>query len=194
MEDLKMIIGSQEPDILLFTGVIPKAQQKPINESQLNVNGYNLYCNFDNTKDNLESSEIRGVAIYIKENLISKEMKLTSTFEDHVWVEIKLTSNEILLCGCVYRSPTKLKNEITDITLKVSQVITEASLRNPNNLLICGDCNYPEIDWEYEYANDNSESITPFLEARRRYRLRFCINVCLNLQDLEMEMHLDFLI
>ena len=26
MEDLKMMIGSQEPDILLFTEVIPKAQ------------------------------------------------------------------------------------------------------------------------------------------------------------------------
>ena len=118
-----------------------------------------------NTKDNLGTSGIRGVAIYIKENLISKEVKLSSIFEGHVWVEIKLTNNEILLCGCVYRSPTKLKNEITDITLKVSQVITEASLRNPTNLLICGDFNYPEIDWEYEYANDNSESITPFLET-----------------------------
>ena len=93
------MIGSQEPDILLFTEVIPKAQQKPIDESQLNVNGYNLYCNFDNTKDNLGTSGIRGVAIYIKENFISKEVKLTTTFEDHVWVEIKLTNNEILLCA-----------------------------------------------------------------------------------------------
>ena len=32
MEDLKMMIGPQEPDILLFTEVIPKAQQKPIDE------------------------------------------------------------------------------------------------------------------------------------------------------------------
>ena len=64
-----MMIGSQEPDILLFTEVIPKAQQEPIDEAQLNVNGYNLYCNFDNTKD--RTSGIRGVAIYIKENIIS---------------------------------------------------------------------------------------------------------------------------
>ena len=111
------MIGSQETDILLFlfTEVIPKAQQKSIDESQLNVNGYNLYCNFDN----LGTSGIRGIAIYNKEKLISKEVKLSSTFEDHGWVEIKLTNNEILLCGCVYRSPTKLKNEITGSTLKV---------------------------------------------------------------------------
>ena len=32
-----MVIGSQEPDILLFTEVIPEAQQKPIDDSQLNV-------------------------------------------------------------------------------------------------------------------------------------------------------------
>ena len=32
-------------------------------------------------------------------------------------------------------------------------------------MLICGDFNYPEINWEYEYANDNSEFITPSLET-----------------------------
>ena len=34
-----MMIGSQELGILLFTEVIPKGQQKPIAESQLNVKG-----------------------------------------------------------------------------------------------------------------------------------------------------------
>ena len=84
--------------------------------------------------------------------------------------------------NCLYANVDQLLNKMEDLKMmigsqepdillftevipKVSQVITEASLRNPTNLLICGDFNYPEIDWEYKYANDNSESITPFLET-----------------------------
>ena len=50
MDDLKTLIGSCEPDIMMFTEVIPKAQQKPIAEAQLKINGYELYKNFDHSK------------------------------------------------------------------------------------------------------------------------------------------------
>ena len=37
MEDLKLSIVNDEPDIMLFTDVIPKAQKNVIHDSQMNI-------------------------------------------------------------------------------------------------------------------------------------------------------------
>ena len=39
MDELRMLIASNEPDIMMFTEVIPKAQKKPIPESQVKLTG-----------------------------------------------------------------------------------------------------------------------------------------------------------
>ena len=165
MDDLRMLIASDEPDIMLFTEVIPKAQKNPIFESQLEIKGYELFKNFNNTDTNLGSSGIRGVAIYVKDNLNCKEIELNSVFWDHVWVEISLKRGDKLLCGCIYRSPTKEKAAIMESTKKVGEVISEAAERNYSHLLICGDFNYPNIDWDYEYIEESTNIISPFIET-----------------------------
>ena len=38
MDELRMLIASNEPDIMMFTEVIPKAQKKPILESPSKIN------------------------------------------------------------------------------------------------------------------------------------------------------------
>ena len=80
-----MVIASDEPDIMMFTEVIPKAQINPILETQISIKGYEIFTNFNYTDTNLGSSGIRGVAIYVKENLICREIKFRGIFEDHVW-------------------------------------------------------------------------------------------------------------
>ena len=102
MDDLRMLIASDEPDIMLFTEVIPKAQKNPIFESQLEIKGYELFKNFNNTDTNLGSCGIRGVAIYVKNNINCKEIKLNNLFRDNICVEISLRKGDKLLCGCIY--------------------------------------------------------------------------------------------
>ena len=148
MEDLEMIIYSNEPDIMILREVIPKAQQNPIQETQIKIKGYKHYCNFYFTKVNLRASGIRGVIIYVKDSLKSK-------YADNIWVKIHLTQKDSLLCGCIYRSPTKEKS-ITKETTKDCQVIMEAVQMKSSYLLICRDFNYPEIDWEYGYVDENT--------------------------------------
>ena len=63
MDDLSMLIADREPDVMLFTEVIPKAQRYPILETQLKLKGYDIYTKFNYTCDNLGASGIRGVAI-----------------------------------------------------------------------------------------------------------------------------------
>lgn len=53
-----MQIAGSEPDIMIITEVIPKAQTLPISPALLAITGYNMYVNFDLSQDNLGGSGI----------------------------------------------------------------------------------------------------------------------------------------
>ena len=89
-----MLIASNEPDIMMFTEVTPKAQKKPILETQVKITVYDIYNNFNHIDANIGTSGIRGATIYVKNNLKYDEVKLNSNFDDHVWVEISLRSKD----------------------------------------------------------------------------------------------------
>ena len=129
----------------------------------MNIPGYEKYVNFKFTDLDLGASGKRGIAIYIKEDLEAEEIKMHTKYEDQLWVEVKLRNNDSLLCGCIYRSPTKYKLSTKETTTKVCDIISEAVQLNKSRLLICGEFNYPEIDWECEYLN--IDVITPFIDT-----------------------------
>ena len=60
---------------MMFTEVIPKAQRNLISHAQLTIKGYEMYTNFNHMEENLGGSGKRGVAIYVKSELITKEVK-----------------------------------------------------------------------------------------------------------------------
>ena len=165
MEDLKMVIASENPDIMMFTEVIPKAQKNPIFEAQLTVPGYVPYINFNCSDQNLGASGKRGVAIYVRANIPSNEIRLKTAHEDQIWVQIKLKGDDCLLCGCVYRSPVKEKSKVVESTQRICQILEEATQKGNSHMVVCGDFNYPEIDWENEHVNEASPVIYPFIET-----------------------------
>ena len=65
-----MLIADDEPDVIMITEVIPKAQKNPIPDTLLNVEGYEVYKN---------SRLIR--------NEVTTEIAVHS---DQVWIEIDL--------------------------------------------------------------------------------------------------------
>ena len=95
---------------------------------------------------------------------MSKEVSLQSQFDDHIWVEIGLQNGDSLLCGCIYRSPTKEKQSTIESTTKC-KFIAEATQRNNTHLIICGDFNYPCIDWEHKFDEEHTDVIKPFNET-----------------------------
>ena len=74
IDDLKMLIADDNPDVIMVTEVIPKAQKNPIPDVLLNIEGYELYKNFKEVDSNLGASGRRGVAIYVMSILICKEI------------------------------------------------------------------------------------------------------------------------
>ena len=161
IEELRFIATVDKPDIIFLTEVIPKAQKNPIHETLINISGYDKYLNFNLEDQNLGSSGKRGVAIYIKDILPSKKVVFNTKYTDHIWIEVKLRRNDKLLCGCVYRSPSQQVTKET--TSRVCDIIQEAYSKNKERLLICGDFNYPDIDWESEFVAN--ETIKPFIES-----------------------------
>ena len=110
MEDMRMKIASKEPDLLMLTEVIPQAQRHPVTDTQMKINGYKVYINFEYTDDNLGTSGKGGVAIYVKDNLNCTEIHLETVHGYHVWIELYLHNGDKLLCGCIYRPRTNLKH------------------------------------------------------------------------------------
>ena len=81
---------------MMITEVIPKAQQNSISYPQLSIKGYDTYVNFNPDEENLGSSGIRGVVIYVKCNLVARKLELNNLFSDQLWVEITLRNNDLL--------------------------------------------------------------------------------------------------
>ena len=112
-DDLCMRICNDEPDIILITEAIPKAQKLPIAPAQLHVPDYTLYTNFTPSSENLGASGLRGVCIYAKNYLRVSQVYLTlgALSVEHLWVKIQLTGSDCLLLGCIYRSPSSAGEE-----------------------------------------------------------------------------------
>ena len=162
MEDLRLIVDNDAPDIIMITEVIPKAQINPIQEPIMTIKGYQIFTNFKFTEECLGVSGRRGVAIYISEKIDVELVRLKTYYHDHLWLKLKLRNNDSLLVGCIYRSPHKDISKVIETTRTVCDVITEGISLKITHTLICGDFNYPEIDWENEFVH--SETVKTFIE------------------------------
>lgn len=169
IEDLRSVIADDVPDIIIITEVIPKAQKHPIHEPLLNINGFDKFTNFTFTEEFLGASGKRGVAIYVNDKLETEVVNLETSYDDHLWVQVKLRNHDSLLCGCIYRTPNKEKSKVMETTKVVCDIINEAVTRNNTHVLICGDFNYPEIDWDCEFVL--LDTVKPFIDTLQQCNL-----------------------
>ena len=162
-----MFIANDQPDIMLITEIIPKNQVNPITQALLDIEGYKCYLNFNPDECNLGASGIRGACIYSKIalNVIEVEFSIEGC-HDHAWIEIPIGKGESILCGCIYRTQSNDfdLNGCAQSTKGITDLIRTAYQRN-TNLLIAGDFNYKNIDWDNDYAPSGQKHILDFIEA-----------------------------
>ena len=87
-------------------------------------------------------------------------------------MRVYVSGKDRLLCGCMYRIPTKDKTSTAISSKLVCDVIKKAMDRNPTHILIGGDINYKEIDWVNEFLAENCQHIYAFLEIIQDYFLK----------------------
>ena len=188
-DELCMLICNDEPDLILLTETIPKAQRLPISPALLQVPGYSLYSNFTLSTPNLGASGIRGICVYAAQHLKVTEVALMPSVIEQVWLKISLRGSDCLLIGCMYRSPSCDPDESV---CQLRLILQQAAMMS-SHLVIVGDFNIPQIDWELEVAHAPSTHYShAFLETIRdsflfqhvRHPTRFRLGETPNVLDL----------
>ena len=158
-----MHIAGSEPDILILTEVIPKAQVRPISPALLAVPGYATYTNFDHNLPRLGPSGTRGVAIHIRDTIKATELKVPGfTGIEHLWVKLKLRGSDCLTIGCIYRSPSSSDQ---DSIANLNGLFQTVRGLHSSHLLIAGDFNLPQIDWNAKLSSAPTSHVSHrFLE------------------------------
>ena len=128
--------------------------------SEFNLQGYDLFHN------DLDNKLERGVLIYVMNGMISSGLDVPVAFSEGIFVTIKLQGGESLIIGNIYRSPSSsLANNI-----KINEAITYVANKFQVPVLIMGDFNYGDIDWNFldvpDIATQGSEYL--FVRALRK--------------------------
>jgi len=101
---------------------------------------------------NMEANNVkRGVMLYVKKNLKPSILSTTGECEEAVWAEVKLNKSDRLILGVIYRSPNSTPGNDNDLR----KVLLEISEFKASHILMMGDFNHPEINWENDTTLEN---------------------------------------
>ena len=115
-DDMCLLVCNDEPDLIVVTEVVTKAQRVLIASAQLSIPGYVHYANFEPSSLNPGSSGTRGICVYSADWLRVSEVSLYSSAVEHIWIRLSLAGSDDLLIGCAYWSPSSpLEESIQDI-------------------------------------------------------------------------------
>ena len=122
-EDLCMLMGGAEPDVIIITEVIPKAQLLPLSPAFLSVDGCNLFSNFDPTQEDLGRSGYQCVCIYVKD-LSCREVVFStgSTFE-YFWINVCIYLKDLLCREVVFSTGSAFDKLWINISLKHNDML-----------------------------------------------------------------------
>ena len=132
-DEFELLILEKDIDIALISESLTKQKSPDINEPLFNIEGY----------DSIEDKSGRGVVIYFKSSLeIKLHDDLNGIYSPSLFFKISNAKGQVNL-AVIYRSPN-ISVEQDD---KLNKQIHQAS-KKLKNLIIYGDFNHPEIDWE----------------------------------------------
>ena len=138
-----MLLQDRKPDVMALIDTAISSdpiKHNFLGDEVLAVDGYNII-----RKDN-HSEKKGGILIYVKNELVVEEdkhmNKISADFKECKWITIK-ANNEDLLFGVFYRKgSSSVANEVI-----LRDIISQGSRRS-HKILICGDFNYPMINWK----------------------------------------------
>lgn len=147
LDELRLLVTEKEPDIIILNEVLPKRlrRRKNISSTDFKLDGYELF---------LPSDQVgRGVLMYFKTflNVCEVDCLNNDGFEESIWIRVKLWNQDSLLIGNIYRSPS---SSVAN-NAHLNELILKATSQKDSHLLIVGDFNYGNIDWENMQSRDS---------------------------------------
>ena len=138
--ELETNIEIYQPKII---GVVESWCNSSVLDGEMSFEGYNLF-----RKDKVGSDGIGGgILLYIHKSLEAAQCyKFDSIeMETSIWCEVKLTGNEVLLVGVVYKSPNTTDQNSEAMRHQIAMI---DSIPYITHKLVFGDFNFPEINWD----------------------------------------------
>ena len=161
--EIETHISYYNADLVLITEYLSKNATSNFS-NVYNINGF--HC--------LENNVGRGVCIYYKKELnITVHDKINDMYRPSLFINIK-TENKPLNVGLIYRSPNSDEND----NKKLNKQINFAT-KKLKNLVMFGDFNHPNIDWDHSYCKKNEDHCDSlFLYEIVRSNLNQLISKC----------------
>ena len=136
------IIGINEVKLKNMNGIeLKKEEFKPDNEK------------YDIFEKNVEKEGGRGQLMFTDKKLKAEEIKLNSKAEEVLAIKIDTDKGDSLVIALMYRSPSSTKED----SKLIRQAIEEISNMNSTDIIIMGDFNYKEINWEDEKGSGKEQ-------------------------------------
>ena len=155
MDELNAQVSLVTPDFIFVTEVLPKLNVDNISCSSMiyHIDGYTAFPSTDKG---------RGVIIYAKSELnVSPNIYLNSLYPDASWVDW-INDEKSVVLGSIYRSPSDARN-----CESICELLNVA-VRTSDSLLITGDFNMKDIDWEScSTIHSEGHHETMFIECLR---------------------------
>jgi hypothetical protein len=144
-------------EVIGITEIYPKNCRYLPGTSELQMEGYELFLS------ELTSLSKRGAALYINKKLKSEEIQFNVKFEESVWAHIRLINNDMLLLGCIYKSPSSSPENLDELNKLLTTVSKEKKF---SHIMVMGDFNFPKIDWK-NWSTKGDKNSENFVESIR---------------------------
>ena len=145
LDELKTLVNIEKPELVAVTEVLPKNSQFPVQEQELQIEGYNSVSNIQVAN----TLSVRGIILYIKHNYTNTVQEIQTKFQEYLSVEITSSTGSVISVCLIYRSPNSSQQN-NKLLLKS---ISDFCAHSGNNAFILGDFNLPKIDWANNKAS-----------------------------------------
>ena len=149
MDELKQVIKENDIKVVAIT----ESWGQEWKEATLEIDGFNMY-----KKHRTDGRRGGGCVLYVSQDLKSYACKKLENVrgDDAIWYWVRLSNEAKILVGCMYRSPTSSQANNNHF---MEQIVKASDVANRNRILIMGDFNIKEINWENNEAGGGIEAL-----------------------------------
>ena len=163
LAELKVITDDYQPHIIGINEVLPKNFSRKIYPEEFSLDGYEMLAH-QSVTDNTG----RGTIMYVHKSITYKQIEVkigNKEFHEAILIEVNLANADKLLCACLYRRGES-NGENNELLLETIQHIYNM---NYTHVLIMGDLNFRDIDWESSTTvrNNTADISFQFIECLR---------------------------
>ena len=156
MNELREITKKEWPDLIGINEVKYKnmeGKELKTKQFELDKEKYDIFGN------NIEEDTGRGQVMHVDKKLKADRIELKTKVTEAIAVTIETSKKEVLIVALIYRSPSSTQKD----NRRIRKVIDELAGMNSRELVIMGDFNYKEINWEENTVKGDEQ--TMFMEC-----------------------------